>query len=63
MLSRLPRNDEHVLALLTQLVASKAQVFAGTLFSTQRLREHLELAYLRMHERSRQGLPPQAFAV
>ena len=28
------RNDESVLALLTQLVASKARVFAGTLFST-----------------------------
>ena len=34
MISQLPRNDESVLALLTQLVASKAQVFAGTLFST-----------------------------
>ena len=34
MISQLPRNDESVEALLTQLVASKAQVFAGTLFST-----------------------------
>ena len=33
-LAALPRSDEGVLALLTQLVASKAQVFAGTLFST-----------------------------
>src|SRR5436190_20904002 len=34
MLSQLPRDDESVHVLLTQLVASKAQVFAGTLFST-----------------------------
>jgi hypothetical protein len=34
MISQLPRYDESVQALLTQLVASKAQVFAGTLFST-----------------------------
>lgn len=34
MISQLPRDDESVLVLLTQLVASKAQVFAGTLFST-----------------------------
>jgi hypothetical protein len=34
MLAQLPRNDESVMALLTQLVASKARVFAGTLFST-----------------------------
>ena len=34
MISQLPRYDETVQALLTQLVASKAQVFAGTLFST-----------------------------
>src|SRR5262249_25386035 len=34
MISQLPRDDEAVLALLTQLVASKAAVFAGTLFST-----------------------------
>jgi hypothetical protein len=34
MIAQLPRNDESVTALLTQLVASKAQVFAGTLFST-----------------------------
>ncbi|HXJ77686.1 MAG TPA: hypothetical protein VMS64_03300 [Candidatus Methylomirabilis sp.] len=34
MLAQLPRNDESVLSLLTQLVASKARVFAGTLFST-----------------------------
>jgi hypothetical protein len=34
LLSHLPRDDESVQALLTQLVASKAQVFAGTLFST-----------------------------
>ena len=34
MLGRLPRNDEAVEALITQLVASKARVFAGTLFST-----------------------------
>jgi hypothetical protein len=33
-LAALPRCDEGVLALLTQLVASKAEVFAGTLFST-----------------------------
>ena len=33
-ISALPRQDESVTALLTQLVASKAQVFAGTLFST-----------------------------
>ena len=43
MMAQLPRNDESVLALLTQMVASKARVFAGTLFSTftaliQRLR-------------------------
>jgi hypothetical protein len=30
----LPRDDEGALALLTQLVASKAAVFAGTMFST-----------------------------
>jgi hypothetical protein len=34
MISQLPRNDEAVEVLLTQLVASKARVFAGTLFST-----------------------------
>lgn len=34
MISQLPRDDETVLVLLTQLVASKARVFAGTLFST-----------------------------
>ena len=34
MISQLPRDDEAVLVLLTQLVASKAAVFAGTLFST-----------------------------
>jgi len=34
MISELPRDDEAVLVLLTQLVASKAAVFAGTMFST-----------------------------
>jgi len=34
MIAELPRDDEAVLALLTQLVASKAAVFAGTMFST-----------------------------
>jgi hypothetical protein len=34
LIAQLPRNDESVLALLTQLVASKARIFAGTLFST-----------------------------
>jgi hypothetical protein len=34
MISGLPRDDEGALALLTQLVASKAAVFAGTMFST-----------------------------
>lgn len=34
MIAQLPRDDESVHALLTQLVASKARVFAGTLFST-----------------------------
>jgi hypothetical protein len=34
MIARLPRHDEAVLVLLTQLVASKAAVFAGTMFST-----------------------------
>jgi hypothetical protein len=34
MISQLPRDDESVQVLLTQLVASKARVFAGTLFST-----------------------------
>jgi GDP-fucose protein O-fucosyltransferase len=34
MISQLPRDDESVEVLLTQLVASKAKVFAGTLFST-----------------------------
>jgi GDP-fucose protein O-fucosyltransferase len=34
MISQLPRDDEAVLAMLTQLIASKAQIFAGTLFST-----------------------------
>ena len=33
-LDELPNNDELVVALLTQLVASQAEVFAGTLFST-----------------------------
>jgi hypothetical protein len=42
-ISQLPRNDEAVEILLTQLVASKARIFIGTLFSTvtaliQRLR-------------------------
>ena len=34
MIAQLPRNNESVMALLTQLVASKAGIFAGTLFST-----------------------------
>ncbi len=34
LVSQLPRDDETVPVLLTQLVASKARVFAGTLFST-----------------------------
>ena len=34
MMSQLPSNDDAVEVLLTQLVASKAMVFAGTLFST-----------------------------
>jgi hypothetical protein len=34
MIAQLPRDDESVHALLTQLVASKAKVFAGTMFST-----------------------------
>ena len=34
LLSQLPRYDEAVDALLAQLIASKADVFAGTLFST-----------------------------
>jgi hypothetical protein len=34
LIAQLPRNDEAVDALITQLVASRAQVFAGTLFST-----------------------------
>jgi hypothetical protein len=34
LIAQLPRADETVEALLTQLVASKAQVFAGTMFST-----------------------------
>jgi len=34
IVSELPRDDETVEALLTQLIASKAQTFAGTLFST-----------------------------
>lgn len=31
---RLPHNDDSVLALLTQLVAGRARVFAGTMYST-----------------------------
>jgi hypothetical protein len=34
LVSQLPRADEAALALLTQLVASEAAVFAGTMFST-----------------------------
>ena len=34
VLAQLPRNDESVAALLTQLVASRARVFVGTMFST-----------------------------
>jgi len=34
IVAELPRNNEAVSALLTQLVASRARVFAGTLFST-----------------------------
>ena len=34
VLAPLPRNDESVAALITQLVASRARVFAGTMFST-----------------------------
>jgi hypothetical protein len=34
MICQLPRDDEAVEVLITQVVASKAQVFAGTLFST-----------------------------
>lgn len=33
-LAELPRVDESVLALVTQLIASQARVFAGTMFST-----------------------------
>src|SRR5262249_37944951 len=34
LISQLPREDEAVESLLTQLVASKAAIFAGTMFST-----------------------------
>jgi hypothetical protein len=34
MLAQLPRVDESVIALITQLVASRARVFIGTMFST-----------------------------
>jgi hypothetical protein len=34
VIAQLPRHNETVMALLTQLVASRAEVFAGTLFST-----------------------------
>jgi hypothetical protein len=34
MIAQLPRDDDMVEILLTQLVASKARVFAGTMFST-----------------------------
>src|SRR5262249_32312120 len=34
IMAQLPRDDDVVEILLTQLVASKAQVFAGTMFST-----------------------------
>src|SRR5262249_41246752 len=34
LLAQLPRDDDVVEILLTQLVASKARVFAGTMFST-----------------------------
>src|SRR5215470_1883802 len=34
IIAQLPRYDESVQALLTQLIASKARIFAGTLFST-----------------------------
>lgn len=33
------------------------------LFDTDRLRRHLEAAYLAMHERARRGLPPESFDV
>jgi len=33
------------------------------LFDTDRYRRHIEAAYLRMHDRVRQGLPPESFAV
>jgi hypothetical protein len=34
LIAQLPRDDESVHVLLTQLVASKARIFAGTLYST-----------------------------
>jgi hypothetical protein len=52
MLTELPRSDETVVALLTQIVASEAQVFAGTLFSTFTAMIHRLRAWFRGESRA-----------
>ncbi|MBI4819190.1 MAG: hypothetical protein HY791_23160 [Deltaproteobacteria bacterium] len=45
-LSELPQSDELVIALLSQLVAARAEVFAGTIFSTFSALIHRERGFL-----------------
>jgi predicted O-linked N-acetylglucosamine transferase (SPINDLY family) len=57
---RLAGDPARLQALRTRLRQQRAE---HSLFSTARLRDHLEEAYLRMHARSQQGLAPQAFTI
>jgi predicted O-linked N-acetylglucosamine transferase (SPINDLY family) len=57
---RLARDPAQLAQLRGRLAQRRAQ---GTLFNTKTLCGNLEAAYLRMHERAQQGLPPQAFSL
>lgn len=58
--TQLAQQPARLAALRGHLAQQRA---AGALFDTARLRRHLESAYLTMHERQQQGLPPAAFSV
>jgi predicted O-linked N-acetylglucosamine transferase (SPINDLY family) len=57
---RLARDPGALARMRAHLEHARAQ---GSLFEVQRLRRHLEAAYLHMHERSQRGLAPEGFAV
>ena len=57
---QLPNDPARLDKIRTHLNAQRAN---GSLFNTTRLRHHLEAAYLRMYERSQQGLAPEGFTI